>query len=84
MADNAQWVKVDNFQTRLMNSFVNLTKVNPTLYPALTTTNYEYNDTSVGGTAVPVLTSYFIYDQWALRVATLSGFQTTSASALGS
>ena len=43
MADNAQWINVDNFQTRVMNCFVNLTKANSALYPALTTTKYEYN-----------------------------------------
>jgi len=35
MADNAQWINVDSFQTRVMQCFVNLTKANPTVYPAL-------------------------------------------------
>ena len=57
--------KVDSLQTRIMQSFVNLTVLNSTLYPATTTTQFEYNDTSTRG--VPVLTAYFIYDQWAFR-----------------
>ena len=83
MADNAQWINVDNLQTRIMNSFVNLTKANPTSYPALTTTKYEYNDTALGGSNVPLLTAYYVYDQWALRVASLSGVQFASANVLG-
>jgi hypothetical protein len=74
MADNAQWINVDNIQTRMINSFVNLTKANPTVYPAITAVRYEYNDTSLGGSGVPVLTAYYITDQFALRVASLSGF----------
>lgn len=84
MADNAQWINVDNLQVRIMNSFVNLTKSNPTQYPALTTTKYEYNDTALGGSNVPVLTAYYIYDQYAIRVASLSGLQFASANVLGS
>lgn len=84
MADNAQWINVDNFQTRVMNCFVNLTKANSTLWPALTTTKYEYNDTALGGSNVPVLTAYYIYDQYAIRVASLSGLQFISANVLGS
>jgi hypothetical protein len=84
MADNAQWIKVDSFQTRVMQCFVNLTKANPTVYPALTTTKFEYNDTALGGSNVPVLTAYYIYDQYAFRVASLSGLQFLSANVLGS
>jgi len=54
--------KVDTFQTRYSQSFVNLTQINSTTYPALTTSQVQYNDT--GSDA---LTAYFIYDQWALR-----------------
>ena len=57
--------KVDSLQTRIMQSFVNLTVLNSTLYPATTTTQFEYNDTTTSGT--PVLTAYFVYDQWAFR-----------------
>jgi hypothetical protein len=50
----------------------------------LTTTKYEYNDTALGGSNVPLLTAYYIYDQYALRVASLSGLQFVSANVLGS
>lgn len=78
MADNRTVTYVDTFQTRFMNSFVNLTKQNPTLYPAITATKYEYNDT--GFSDVPVLTAYYVYDQFALRVASLSGLQFTQTA----
>lgn len=50
---------VDAYQTLIYESFVNLTKLNRTLYPATTTVEID----SIN----PTLTSYFIYDQWALR-----------------
>jgi len=77
MADNITYTNVDNIQTRFFNCFVNLTKANPTAYPAISSVRYEYNDTSVGGTGVAVLTAVYIYDQWAFRVASLSGFSTS-------
>jgi len=61
------WTTVDTFQTRVNQSFVNLTKFNSTLYPAVTTIRYEYpeNCTNCEG-----LTAISYYDQWALRVVT--------------
>lgn len=56
--------KVDSFQTRFSQSFVNLTQLNPTTYPALTSMELQYGDTSDGTSPV---SAYFIYDQWALR-----------------
>lgn len=53
---------VDTFQTRFSQSFVNLTKLDSTIYPAVTTTQYQ-DDLTSGET----LTAFFIYDQWALR-----------------
>ena len=76
MADNITYTYVDSFQTRILNCFVNLTKANPTAYPAISSVKYEYNDTALGGSNVPVLTAVYIYDQWAFRVASLSGFST--------
>jgi len=61
---------VDSFQTRYMQSFVNLTKVNSTLYPAVTTMQLQYGDTSDGTNPV---SAYFVFDQWALRTVAASG-----------
>lgn len=58
--------KIDTFQTRFYNSFVNLTKQNSTKYPAITTTRIE--PAYLDGTGTDRLTSYTIYDQFALRV----------------
>ena len=71
---NTVFTVVDNIQTRIMNSFVNLTKANSTVYPAITTVRYGYSDTELGNTVTAAITSYFVYDQFALRVASLSGF----------
>jgi hypothetical protein len=60
---------VDTFQTRFMQSFVNLTKINSTKWPAVTSAQVEYSDMS----SVPQLTAYFVYDQYALRTASVSG-----------
>jgi len=57
---------IDTFQTRFFNSFVNLTKQDSTKYPAVTTTRIEPN--YLQGTSMDLLTSYSIYDQFALRV----------------
>ena len=62
--------KVDTFQTRLFNCFVNLTKQNPSTYPAITSVRIEPN--YMGGTATDLLTSYTIYDQYAFRVSNAS------------
>lgn len=55
---------VDSFQTRFMQSFVNLTLLDRTLYPSVTTMKLQYGDTSDGTNPV---SAYFVYDQWALR-----------------
>lgn len=59
--------KVDTLQTRLYNSFVNLTRQDSTKYPALTTTRIEPNYLP-DSTRTDLLTSYTIYDQFALRI----------------
>jgi hypothetical protein len=59
--------KVDSLQTRLYQSFVNLTKNNSTTYPALTTISIQHPDPSC--TNCEGLTAYQIYDQWAIRTA---------------
>ena len=61
-------IKVDSLQTRLMQSFVNLTQINSTRYPATTSTQIQYSDT---GTAMT--TAYFVYDQFAFRTTAVSG-----------
>jgi len=51
----------DTFQTRFFQSFVNMTQLSGnTLFPAVTTVNIHATNTEA-------LTSYTIYDQWALR-----------------
>lgn len=57
-----QITKVDNLQTRLFQSFVNLTQSNSTTYPALTVMQ-------VDNTMQTPLTAYYIYDQFALRLS---------------
>ena len=64
-----QYVKVDNIQTRIMQSFVNLTKSDPTKYPALSSIQISQPENS---TVLPALTVVQIYDQFAFRVASLS------------
>lgn len=61
-----EYSRPNNLQTRIFQSFVNLTKHDSTTYPALTTIRV---DTS---TLNDRLTSYTIYDQYALRVLTNS------------
>jgi hypothetical protein len=61
--------KVDTFQTRLMQSFVNLTQLNSTTYPAVTTVRIEYPENC---TSCEALTSISIYDQWAFRTKAVS------------
>jgi len=55
-------IKVDTLQTRLFQSFVNLTQSNSTLYPATTTVQID-------NTITPALTTYFVYDTFAFRVS---------------
>lgn len=59
--------KVDTFQTRFYQSFVNLTKYNSTSYPAVTTRQVDIPENC---TNCEALTTINIYDQWALRVVT--------------
>lgn len=60
--------KVDTFQTRFAQSFVNLTELDSTTYPAVTSMQLQYGDTSDGNNPV---SAYFIYDQWALRTVSV-------------
>ena len=59
---------VDGPMTRFMQSFVNLTDKNSTLYPATSVLR-------VDNTANPPVSSYEIYPQWAFRVVSLSAIQ---------
>ena len=62
---------VDTFQTRVSQSYVNLTQMDSASYPAVTTTRIEpayLQSCYPGSTAMDLLTSYSIYDQWAQRV----------------
>jgi len=59
--------RIDTFQTRFFQSFVNLTKYNSTQYPAVTSIRIDRPENC---TTCEALTSISIYDQWALRVVT--------------
>lgn len=61
------YTNVDSPATRFMQSFVNLTQINPTRYPQLTSMRLEYGDTAT----VPT-TAYYIFDQWAFRTISVS------------
>ena len=61
--------RIDTFQTRFYQSFVNLTKYNNTAYPAVTSVRIDQPENC---TTCEALTSYSIFDQWALRVVTNS------------
>jgi hypothetical protein len=63
----AEISRPDTFQTRFFNSFVNLTRQDSTKYPAVTTIRVEPSYIT-GGTRLDPLTSYTIFDQYALRV----------------
>jgi hypothetical protein len=54
----------DNLQTKIFMSFVNMTQKNATTYPAVTTVRIDYS------TLKDRLTSYTIYDQYAVRTTT--------------
>lgn len=56
----SQKINVDTPATRFNQSFVNLTQINSTTYPA--TTSVRIDNTM----NVP-LTTYYTYDQWAFR-----------------
>lgn len=59
--------KIDTFQTRFFQSFVNLTKYNSAQYPAVSSVRIDQPENC---TTCEALTSITIYDQWALRVVT--------------
>jgi hypothetical protein len=59
--------KIDTFQTRFFQSFVNLTKFNSTQYPAVTTVRIDQPENC---TTCEGVTAYNVFDQWALRVVT--------------
>ena len=61
-----EFIKVDNIQTRIMQSFVNLTQLDSTSYPATTSKQIQYSDT---GTAMT--TAFFVYDQYAFRTTSV-------------
>ena len=61
------WNRMDSFQTRLYQSFVNLTRFNSTTYPA--TSSIVITRPEFCSTCEP-LTSVNTYDQYALRVVT--------------
>ena len=63
-----EFIKVDNIQTRIMQSFVNLTQLDSTRYPATSSKQIQYSDT---GTAMT--TAFFVYDQYAFRTTAVSG-----------
>jgi hypothetical protein len=67
-----QYINVDNVQTRFMQSFVNLTRMNSGLFPALSTVQISRPE----NTTTTSLTVVQIYDQYALRVTNLSGQST--------
>ncbi len=48
--------RVDNFSARLYSSFINLTEINSSLYPAVTTT-----------TVYDFITAVNIFDKWGIK-----------------
>lgn len=63
--------KVDSPEVRLQRALINLTELDSTTYPAVTTKQVSYADTAFG-TNTSGLTAYYIYDQWALKTYNLS------------
>jgi len=61
--------KIDTFQTRVFQSFVNLTAQNSTTYPATTSVRISRPENC---TTCEPLTSYSIFDQWAVRTQAAS------------
>lgn len=61
--------KIDTFQTRVYQSFVNLTSENSSLYPANTSVRITRQENC---TECEPLTTYSIFDQWAVRFKTVS------------
>ena len=55
-------IKVDTLQTRIYQSFVNLTAADSTKYPATTSVRID-------NTTNPPLTTYFVYDTFTFRVS---------------
>lgn len=59
--------RIDTFQTRVFQSFVNMTAENSTVYPATTSIKISRPENC---TDCEALTSISIYDQWAFRIKT--------------
>ena len=61
--------KVDTFQAKFNSAFVNLTQLDSSTYPAVTSMRIDPVDSSNAfpGTTQTALTAYFIFDQYALR-----------------
>ena len=57
-------IKVQTFQAKLDSALINLTELNSSTYPAVTAIKIDQPEFN---TSAPALTSYYIYDQWALR-----------------
>jgi len=57
-------IKVQTFQAKLDSALINLTELNSSTYPAVTAIKIDRPEFN---TSAPALTSYYIYDQWALR-----------------
>jgi hypothetical protein len=57
-------IKVSTFQEKINSAFINLTEINSTTYPATTSIQIDQPEFS---TTTPALTTYYIYDQWAMR-----------------
>lgn len=68
---NVRIIKVDSPETRLQRCFINLTSLDSSTYPAVTSRDITYPDTA-WGTNTPGLTSYYVYDQYALRTYNVS------------
>ena len=58
-------INVDTPATRFNQSFVNLTKMDSTVYPATTSVRIDNTMT------IP-LTSYYVYDQYAFRTIAIA------------
>lgn len=59
--------RINTLETRIYQSFVNLTKHDSTKYPAVTSKHIDQPEYC---TTCEAVTAYTVYDQWALRVLT--------------
>lgn len=57
-------IKVATFQEKINSALINLTELNSATYPAVTSVQIDQPEFN---TTVPALTTYYVYDQWALR-----------------